>query len=167
MKQPFVILFAGPVGSSKTPLAHMLSTACRLPIFNNDAVRVQTSTEHQSTIDVTSEYIDTRNAQLKDLLTDQISFIYDASIDRHWNTLSSWLDEYHYTYFIISIDISATLITEHKQTEQSELVAQTLADHASFLRAHAEKVNLHITDHTFQDRFTLIRNAVSDWISSL
>jgi len=40
-KEKFVILFAGAVGSSKSPIANYLSPKLNIPIFNNDAIRFE------------------------------------------------------------------------------------------------------------------------------
>lgn len=40
MKQ-ICILFAGPIGSGKSPIANYLSYKLNLPIFNNDTIRTE------------------------------------------------------------------------------------------------------------------------------
>ena len=41
MKDKTLITFTGAVGSSKTSIAHFLSSRFGLPIFNNDAIRTE------------------------------------------------------------------------------------------------------------------------------
>ncbi|OGC46442.1 hypothetical protein A2V49_02830 [candidate division WWE3 bacterium RBG_19FT_COMBO_34_6] len=161
-----LITFAGPVGSSKSPIAYYLSHKLNLPIFNNDTIRTEI-TEDLIVFDQ-DEYIRRRDLRLKDLLDKNASFIYDASVDREWKNKYKIVNEYKYKYFIISLDLSKDLLLKlynakgyHESVERLE---QLFIDHQNFLSEYSSIVGIHITDDNFYNRLEICYDAVFKWL---
>lgn len=82
MKNKFLITFSGPIGSSRTSIAYYLSWKLNIPIFNNDSIRTEVI-EDTGLLNI-QEYEKRRDERLKEIVEKNISFIYDASVDREW-----------------------------------------------------------------------------------
>lgn len=159
MRQSCCITFAGPVGTSKTPIAYYLSWNSGLPVLSNDIIRVEVE-EDLGAFDQ-SEYERRRDERLKALIASGKSFIYDASVDRQWLKLKDWLGDYQ--TFIISLDLSQAKIEQlykAKGYTETQLIPQLYQQHQDFLKEHGQEVNLHITDESFADRLELSLKAV-------
>jgi adenylylsulfate kinase-like enzyme len=159
---PFIILFAGPAGSSKTPIAHALSTAYCLPILDNDVIR----TEVQEDLGVFDQHVyeAKRNERIQNLINRNVSWIYGASIDRTWRKFKHMIGEYRYA--IISIDLSLSfleILYDAKGYKEKGLMRQSHQDHEQFLEHFRDDVLIHIEDHTFANRLSLTTNAVGQW----
>lgn len=167
--RPQCILFAGAPGSSKSPTATYLSYHLKLPIFSNDVVRVEVQ-EDLLQNDIAEEYEKRRNYRLGQLLSNGDSFIYDASVDRHWSEIKQHLSSNGYSHFIISMDLSRELLEKLYQTKgyHSHLqeIDKVIADHDNFLESFADNVDLHITDDTFAERLELALQAAKSWLGS-
>lgn len=165
-KQRVCITFAGVVGSSKTPIATYLSWNLGIPIISNDALRTEV-TEDLLKFDKT-EYEKRRDERGKQLIASGKSFIYDASIDREWQKLQSWLAPENYRTFIISLDLSKLFLEklyEAKQYTQSLARLDVLmSDHQNFVDTFGQYINVHITDAEFQDRLDVSLNALRNWL---
>ena len=85
----FVVTFAGPVGSSKTPIAHHLSYTFNLPIFNNDTIRTEVA-EDLLQFD-NEEFRKRARKRIKNIVDRDLPFIYDASVDRTWEEIKQIL----------------------------------------------------------------------------
>jgi predicted kinase len=168
-KKPFVILFAGAVGSSKSPIANYLSFNLDLPIFSRDTIRTEV-VEDLGKLD--SEEFEKRSAnRLESILAKKISFIYDASIDRKWEaSLRETARNVNYDTYIISIDLSKEFLLklyEIKNYNESKAeVDRLLSDHDSFLKNYSEDVNLHITDEDFGNRLEIALKGVRKSLES-
>lgn len=151
------ITFAGPVGSSKTPIAHFLSIRLGLPIVSNDALRAEV-TEDLGRMDEI-EYETRREARLESVLKSSRSFLYDASVDRRWVDMKKALMEYGYAWRIVSIDIGKDMLSailERKGYDKSLAhVDRYIADHDAFLEAFSKDVSIHISDSQFPDRLRI------------
>ncbi len=78
----YIVTFAGPPGSSKTPITNYLSGKFGLPIFNNDSIRTEVT---EDLLKFSEEEFRQRSLKrLNDLFNQGDSFILDASIDREW-----------------------------------------------------------------------------------
>lgn len=156
------ILFAGAVGSSKTPIAMYLSGMLDLSIFNNDAIRTEVI-EDLGRFD-SEEHLKRRNERLQGVLGRGFSFIVDASIDREWGTLQEWLPKYGYSFFIISLDLSKEKLIQLYEakgyTESLQTIDRFIADHEAFLKQYGNVVGLRITDENFSRRLELSYQAV-------
>lgn len=169
MKKHFCILFAGPVGCSKTPVAHYLSIKLNLPIFNNDAIRSEViedlgylnNKEHQKR----------RDNRLKELLKIGTSFICDASIDREWERYNAYFLKTGYKPVVISFDLSKNLLKKFyikKGYNQSLKNLNALwNDHIEFLKKYKSVINLNITDKNFNKRLHLSYQKIKRYLATL
>ncbi|MFA6099544.1 MAG: hypothetical protein WC750_01540 [Patescibacteria group bacterium] len=165
---PICITFAGPVGSSKTPIATYLSWNLGLPIFNNDAIRSEVS-EDLGKFDV-EVYTQRRQERGVTLINSGISFIKDSSVDRAWPFAKPKLLEKGYRCFIISLDLSKELMEKlHKAkgyNESLERLDSMMADHENFLSQFKDDVGFSITDDNFGQRLELCLGAVREWMKT-
>lgn len=162
-KKPLCITFAGAIGSSKTPIANYLSGRFNLPVFNNDAVRSEVIGDF-GFLDK-KIHRELKDLRIKEIMEKRISFICDASVDREWETLKSWLKEYDYDFFIISLDLSKEfLIKLHQNKGSNESLIRldkSMADHDLFINKYSDEISLSINDLGFKNRLSLATEAVS------
>ena len=165
MKNKFIIVFAGSVGSSKTPIAFYLSYTFNLPMFNTDAIRSEVR-EDLLGYNV-KEYKKRRDKRLKGIIDKGNSFILDASIDREWVNYKKLVDESNYKIFIISIDLSKDFLIKLFKAKNYEAIDKLdgwIKDHQDFLVQYGTIVNLHITDKNFKDRLQISSDAFKKWL---
>lgn len=165
-RKKFVVVFAGPVGSSKTPIAFHLSYTFNLPIFNTDAIRSEVS-EDLLEYDV-KEYEKRRDKRLKEVIAKSNSFILDGSIDREWQKYKKWINRGHYEIFVISIDLGREFISnlfKAKLYQATMNIDKWMNDHKTFLEAYGEIVDLHITEANFKDRLSISSEKLNKWIN--
>lgn len=167
-KKVFWVTFAGPVGSGKTPIANYLSYNFSLPIINNDAIRTEVM-EDLGRFEI-NEYERRRDLRLNEAIKLNKPLIYDASIDRNWETRGKEVKNLPIDFFIISLDISRELLIRIYQAKKYslnyELIDNYLDDHQKFLEINRGIVNVHITDENFKDRLEICRDALDLWLSS-
>lgn len=165
MKKPFVILFAGPVGSSKSTIAHYLSWNLDLPIFSNDSVRREVALENGEAEG--KAYLERRNAYLKRIIDSKKDFICDASIDRSWEELGERLKEQGYDFFIISLDVSESFLKPFLERYDYSMnnAEKNYKEHQIFLDTYSKIINLHITDKEFSERLDLSLQAVKNTLN--
>ena len=165
MKTRYCITFAGVPGSSKSPIANHLSWNLGLPIFNNDTIRTEVK-EDLLKFDQ-KEYEKRRDERAINLMDSRKSFIYDASVDRMWETHSKRLEKRGYEVFIISLDLSESLLDNIYRAKGYTEFAQLglrQPEHDKFLEEFGHLVNLHIDDEGFPRRLELSLGAVKAWI---
>lgn len=164
----YLILFAGAVGSSKTPIATYLSWNLGLPIWNTDAIRSEVIEDLGELDPERHQHL--RDERLQAALLNDHSLIADVSIDRIWKDYSSSpiLDDY--TTFIISLDLSRELLERlyiaKGYTESLKRIDALVQDHTDFLDQFSSQVDLAITDETFPNRLDLCLDAVQTWMNS-
>lgn len=165
---PICITFAGPVGSSKTPIATYLSWNLNLPVFNNDAIRSEVA-EDLGKFDV-EVYKQRQKERAEQLIQSGINCILDASIDREWPNVKPKLLEKGYKCFIISLDLSRELMEKlHKSkcyNESLERLDSIMADHENFLKEYKNEVNVSITDETFGKRLEICLESAKEWMKN-
>lgn len=154
LNNKFCITFSGVIGSSKTPIANYLSTKLNLPVFNNDAVRVEVTEDFGKFDSV--EHIKRRDKRLKEITKSGISFICDLSVDREWMTLKKLLVKNKYTWLIISLDLSKQFLVKlYKAKGYSDslsILDKFWIDHDNFIKINDSEIGLHITDVDFKNR---------------
>lgn len=160
--------FAGPVGSSKSQISNYLSTLFNLPILENDVIRNEVKTD----LGYFNEevYTQRRDERLKDIFNKKISFIYDASIDRYWGTYLSRVKESGYKFFIISLDVSQSFLDKLQLLGGDRKIAdlkRTFKDHALFVKAYGNLINMSIDDENFKDRLEICRQELEKWLIEL
>jgi predicted kinase len=160
------ITFAGAAGSSKTPIASYLSSTLNLPVFSNDAIRTEV-TEDLLGFDKKT-YDERQQSRCKSMLATGNSFIYDASVDRKWSTLDDWLKQEDYRCFIISLDLTYSLLAKlyaaKNYVNTPDLLEKYIEQHQAFLAEYNQVVGLHITDANFADRLSIAHEHVSNWL---
>jgi hypothetical protein len=177
MGKPFIITFAGPPGTSKTPLAFYLSHTFQLPIIQMDAIRLEV--REDLLIDdpndprVRAEFLKRAYERYQPLLQEKVCFIDDSSADRSWKQKPDdqyfQLAEHGYDYFIISMDLSQAFIDKlhaanHSLSKNDS--AYFYNNHQDFLKLYRSDVGTHITDDTFTDRMALCKKAVGDFLQA-
>ncbi len=166
MNRHVCITFAGPIGSGKTPIAYYLSWNLRLPILNNDSMRVETQEDEGELI--TDVYISKKDKRLKDIIDRKIDFIYDASIDRQWSRIVELVKNNNYELYVISLDFSLKKLEEiykYKNYDQLDALNKTYQDHQDFLSRYSNEVNLSLTDADFDDRLDKSLQAIKKLLS--
>ena len=165
-KQPACIALAGPIGSSKTPIATYLGYKLQIPVFSNDVIRKEVI-EDLGVLD-NEAYKKRRDERLSWLIKNHLTFIYSSSIDRSWNELCKELGDEGYRWFVISLDLSEGFVTKLCQTKRYhdslKYIDQNIKEHEKFVSQYEKDINLHITDKDFSERITLSYNAVRKWL---
>jgi hypothetical protein len=163
----YIVAFAGPVGSSKTPIANYLSSQFYLPIFNNDAVRTEIIEDLGEFNE--EEFRHRVLSRVENLFRSNVSFIFDASIDREWKNYSQKIQESNYQIFIISLDFSRDLLKKiylaKGYKESLSCLDQLMADHQQFLAESKNIINLHLFDPDFTQRLVLSEKALRNWLN--
>lgn len=176
--KPFVITFAGPPGTSKTPIAFYLSHTFKLPIIQMDAIRMEVREDllidSASDQRVRDEFMRRARARYQPLLQQRVCFIDDSSADRSWKQNPGdqyfQLTEAGYRYFIISMDLSKEFICSLHGANKSVLshvADKYFDDHQKFLDAYASDVGIHITDQVFPQRMQLCEDAITKFLAGL
>ncbi|OGH08079.1 MAG: hypothetical protein A2171_01240 [Candidatus Levybacteria bacterium RBG_13_35_9] len=166
MKNKYIVLFAAPVGTSKTPIAHFLSSKLSLSIYSNDAIRSEVA-EDLLFFDQ-KEYVKRRDKRLEEIFKKGNSFIVDASIDREWDNYKKLINKSNYKIFIISIDLSKDLLIKLFKAKNYEAIDKLdgwIKDHKEFLEKNKNLVNFHITEKNFKDRLQLSFEKLQEWIN--
>ncbi|HCC68225.1 TPA: hypothetical protein DEP90_03440 [Patescibacteria group bacterium] len=167
MKNSKVILFAGPIGSSKSPIANYLSWNLGLPIFNRDIIRTEVR-EDIRVFDI--EEFERRSLErLKRMLKMRRSFILDASIDRKGEEIFSQLEGYE--LFLISINLSKDFLKKIYKYKgylyQDAEFDKNYNEHEKFVKEYAGKIDLSITDVVFKDRLEISLKEVEKWLNGV
>ena len=164
----YIITFAGPPGSSKTPIANYLSEKFSLPIFNNDSIRTEV-TEDLLKFDE-EEFRKRSLNRLAFLFKQGNSFILDVSIDREWKNYQDKISNFDYKVFTISMDLSKDFLIKlyeaKNYTESLKSIDKFFSDHQQYLSDYSSIVNFSINDKNFLDRLTLSELALTNWLNN-
>ncbi|MDA3840310.1 MAG: hypothetical protein PF572_04435 [Patescibacteria group bacterium] len=167
VKKKYIITFAGPVGSSKTPISNYLSTKLGLPVYNNDSVRTEVLEDLGEYNE--DEFLRRRDERIKYILEARKSFILDVSIDRIWKEYKEKIKEMGYEIFIISLDLSKEFLTKLYKIkgyfESLEKIDENMNDHKIFLENFSEEISISIDDKNFLDRLDKSHRAIQKWVS--
>lgn len=156
--KPMVITFAGPIGSSKTPIAHHLGWNLGIPLFNTDIVRTEFTEDRRSSD--RAEFLQVVGERIRSALKFRRNIIIDASIDRLWEEYKKEFLAFDFRLVVISMDISLPFLRELYQLKKyyfdsDEIVLNNYNEHQEFLRNFADDVSLSITDENFDKRLNL------------
>lgn len=164
----YAILFAGVPGSSKSPIANHLSWNLNVPVFSNDVLRSE-SKEDNGSFDV-KKYEQLRDERLDQLAERNVSFIYDASVDRQAAQVAKWLADNEYESFVISLDLDRPFIEKlyaAKDYTQLDLLDDWFEQHEAFLKEYSDVPDVHITADDFPQRLEISLKSAKAWIDSL
>jgi hypothetical protein len=164
----YIVTFAGPPGSSKTPIANYLSEKFYLPIFNHDSIRTEV-TEDLLKFDE-EEFRKRSMNRLITLFKTRNSFILDLSIDRRWKIYQEEVVKSDYKVFIISLDLSRDFLIKLYKTKKYfdslKDIDKFIAEHQEFLSKYSSQVNLIINDQNFINRLKLTEEHLSIWLKN-
>lgn len=166
MNQRYCILFAGAIGSGKSPIANYLSYKLNLPVFNNDIIRTEVK-EDLLRMDE-EEYERRRSQRAKEILEKGDSFIYDASIDRKWEKYKQALLDSGFNPIIVSLDFTKEKLIEiwkAKGYTEFNALDRTIEDHKLFLENHRIEVSVHLTDEVFLSRLESALTGVKETLN--
>lgn len=162
----YLIAFAGPIGSSKSPIAHYLSLKFNLPILSNDVIRTEVI-EDMGILDET-EFRNRLKTRILNFLESGKAFVFDASVDRQWQNIEGEIFKYKYKVFLISLDLSFEFLEQIYKNKNYQDSLQRLKinfqDHQDFLKENSKFVSLSINDQNFLDRLSLSQKALSAWL---
>jgi len=154
----YCVLFSGPIGSGKTPIANYL---------NNDSVRIEVMEDRLERDE--KEYELRRSSRVNEIIESGIGFIYDTSIDRRWKQYQQMIKDSGYLFFIVSIDLSTQKLKElHKAkgyTDDGSL-DRTIHEHQLFLDEFDDVVSVHINDEEFGNRMEIVSSALTEFINN-
>ena len=162
----YLVTFAGPIGSSKSPIAHYLSHQFNLPILSNDVIR----TEVIEDLSFLDEEEFRRRARLRclDLLKSGQAFIFDASVDRQWQNIEANIQQSQYQVFLISLDISYPFLEKiHAYKKYHDTTGRLLSNyqqHQDFLKQFSSLISVSINDDNFKDRLSISADALTQWL---
>lgn len=170
MKQPICVLFAGAVGSSKSPIALHLSWNLGLPIFSTDAIRTEVHEDTLSNEEDPKLYQDLVTSRMQQVLKTKHSFIFDSSVDRKYARVKKELKNNGYKTFLISLNLSKKLLTKlylsKGYLESLKRIDNLLKGHENFIKEFGNKVNLNIDDKNFTNRLALSLSALENHLKS-
>lgn len=166
MPSPKLITFAGPVGSSKTPIANYLSTRLNLPVYNNDAVRTEVI-EDLGHLDK-AEFEKRRDERIDFALQQGNSFILDASIDRSWNDYKDKVLGAGFEVILISLDLSREFLVRLYKAkgyhDSLKRLDDLMKEHEEFLAMYEGDIHVRITDENFGERLKIAYEKVKGWM---
>lgn len=105
MDKPFVVLFGGVPGTSKSIIAHHLSCTYHLPIYANDTLRFEIREDMMIDNNLDPELVvefEKRNQQRRQtMLSGKKPIIFDNSVDRSWAKQKRELTNAGYNWYLI------------------------------------------------------------------
>lgn len=162
----YLVTFAGPIGSSKSPIAHYLSHQFNLPIISNDVIR--TEVIEDLTFPDEEEFRHRARTRCLDLLQSSQPFIFDASVDRQWPNIEVDIQQSQYQVFLISLDISYSFLEKiHAYKQYHDSAGRLLANyqqHQDFLKQFSSLISISINDDNFKDRLSISADALTQWL---
>lgn len=177
MSKPFIVTFAGPPGTSKTPIAFYLSHTFRLPIIQMDAIRMEVREDllidNSDDPSVRAEFLKRAYDRYQPLLQKGVCFIDDSSADRSWKQNPDdqyyQLAEHGYDYFIISMDLSQDFIVKLHAANKSRSKDNSekyYNDHQTFVQQYTADIGVHITDESFPARMDICEQTFGQFLNS-
>lgn len=164
----YLVTFAGPIGSSKSPIAHYLSLKFHLPISSNDVIRTEVIEDMGTLIE--TEFRSRAKDRFLSLLNSGKIFIFDASVDRRWQNIEAEIYEKGYRVFLVSLDISYQFLEKihlcKNYQESTDHLKNNFQEHQKFLKKYSQLVSLSINDHNFSNRLLLSQQALDSWLKS-
>ena len=175
MNKPYVVVFAGIPGTSKTPIAHYLSCRFELPIFSTDQLRYEVRedllADDINLPDALEEFDKRRGERLGEILSAKTSFICDGSMDRRWQGFKKELESAGYDWFMINLELSRQFLTKlYDATGRGDfaknLMEHYLQQHRDFLEKFSSDITLKVDDKIFAERLATASRALENWLEA-
>lgn len=134
-------------------------------MFSNDIVRLELMAE-KGELDK-QRYTHIKETRVEKLIASHKSFIYDASVDRHWGGDISLYEKAGYEHFLISIDYSLEKLKQiytNKGQYDFKHLEITYQDHQDFLVKYSDAVNLSLTVADFDNRLDKCLVEIKEWL---
>jgi shikimate kinase len=172
MSKPYVIVFAGVPGSSKSIIAYYLSITFSLPIFSTDNIRNEVKEDllvsNINEPEALKEFNSRQAKRFQEILGRKQNFIRDGSVDRHWQEIKEQLASAGYSWCLIDMELSRDFMTNlYSKTDRLRAVEELdayLAQHTDFMRKYTSDVTVKITDQLFKDRNSIAEVAVRKFL---
>ncbi len=175
MSKPYVIVFAGVPGSSKSIIAYHLSITFSLPIFSTDNIRNEVKEDllvnNINEPEALKEFEFRQGKRFQEILGRKQSFIRDGSVDRHWQEIKEQLASAGYSLCLIDMELSRDfMINLYSKTNRVKAIEELdiyLAQHTDFMKKYSSDVTVKITDQLFKDRNSIAEVAVCKFLMQL
>lgn len=173
MNQPYIVVFAGAPGSSKSIVSHYLSMEFSLPILNRDTIRsevkeemlVSDINEPHALVEFEQRFTD----RWEEALAMGESFILDGSIDRSWPRTKKELLASGFGWFMVDMELSREffmeLFTATKRPKAIEQLDMYLEQHEAFMKHYRTDINLEINDEAFPRRLELAAEGLATFLA--
>jgi predicted kinase len=173
MKQPYIVVFAGAPGSSKSIVSHYVSMEFSLPILNRDTIRsevkeellVSNINEPHALVEFEQRFTD----RWEEALALGESFILDGSVDRSWPYTKQELQAAGFCWFMIDMELSREFFTElFTATKRPKSIGQLdmyLGQHEAFMSKYRADVNIEINDAAFPRRCELAAEGLASFLA--
>jgi predicted kinase len=185
MSKPYVVVFAGVPGSSKSSIAHYLSCEFNLPILSNDSIRYEVKEDlrvdslkikedmvfdninHPQALAEYERRLAQRRAQV---LSKNRPVIFDGSVDRRWEETKAQLLKSGYDWFMIDMELSREFLEKLFVGTGREFFLPQLdnyfSQHQKFLASFEKDISLRITDEIFGDRLSKTATGLNKFLDT-
>lgn len=172
MNCPYIVVFAGAPGSSKSIVSHYLSMEFGLPILNRDTIRNEVKEEllvsNINEPHALAEFEQRFTERWEEALAVGESFILDGSVDRSWPHTKRELIAAGFEWFMIDMELSreffVRLFTATKRQKGLDQLDGYLEQHEAFLEKYRQDIHLEITDETFNDRLEIAADGLTAFL---
>jgi hypothetical protein len=173
-KSPYVVVFAGAQGSSKSIVAHYLSMRFDLPILDRDTIRSEVKEEFLvSNINephALEEFEKRFEERWRQALASRQDFILDGSVDRSWPDTKKELQAAGYKWFMVDMELSRSFFVKlFSATDRKDVIAELdryLSDHKKFMQKYSGDVTVKVTDDTFNQRVHVATNGLREFLAT-
>ena len=174
MSKPYVIVFAGVPGSSKSIVAYSLSIAFSLPIFSTDNIRNEVKEDllvsDINETEALKEFEHRQGKRFQEILKLKQSFIRDGSVDRHWQEIKEQLHTAGYTWCLIDMELSRDfMINLYSKTNRVRAIEELdayLAQHTNFMKKYSSDITVKITNSLFKERNSVAEAGVRKFLEN-
>jgi hypothetical protein len=174
MSKPYVIVFAGVPGSSKSIIAYYLSETHLLPIFSTDNIRYEVKEDllvsNINDVEALKEFEYRKARRFQNMLKRKQSFIRDGSVDRHWPEIKQQLNAAGYRWCLIDMELSRDfMINLYGKTDRMWAIEELdayLAQHNNFMGKYSSDITAIINDQLFKERNSVAEAAVRKFLGA-
>jgi hypothetical protein len=173
-KEPYVVVFSGVPGTSKSSNADHHSLVFEKGNQRSDGIRFEVKEDLRvSSLSIREdlnfaninqngalEEFERRLSQRRQMvLSLGKSAIFDGSVDRRWAETKQELQDYGYNWFLINLELSRSFLENlYRGTGRESFIPQLdsyIKDHAKFVEQYDQDISFEITDKNFLNRLEL------------